>query len=397
VASDREGSLEGRGREEMLPERGDPFSNQEDSSSGKELDETADVFPIGLERRDRVDQNNLQEEDVHEYEMPHPGLKPHDDGGMHAVDSPLPADLLDVSVPPPTVDLELPPPPDRDVSSLIEEQASLEDSRSDEMDIAGPSADKTGQKMDGPLVSELRWKRLHAKADLLRERISKKIENPHLEKLLLDQIAIACDRGLRTRDEFDESERILNEVEGRIHLEEQVKKWSSSLKTWILVYEVLFAALFTVGLLFLPDVMKDLIPGWFPELSSPALTDISIMMMSMLWGGLGGIVSALIGLWAHRALNQEIDRHWAIWFFANPFMGIVLGALIFLLIRAILLGLFPSTSGRIEFSWVLYVMAWIAGFEQNIFYDLIERGMKIFEPRSRKPKSRRRTRMNDRK
>ncbi len=377
------GSLEGRGRDEMLPERGDPFLNQEATSSNKEFDETADVLPRGMERQYEADQAAHQNEDVGEYEMPRPGLESRMDGGMQAVGSPLPDDVMGVHVPPPIVDPELPPPPDRDVTSLLEEQASLKSSNSVEIDRITVPSDKMGQKKDSLLVSELRWKRLHAKADLLRETITKEVDNPHLKKLLLDQIAIACDRGLRTREEFEESERILNEVEGRIHLEKQVRKWSTSLKSWVLAYEIVFAVLFGIGLFLLPNVFKDLIPRWFPEMSSDALIDISTMINSMLWGGVGGIVSALIGLWAHRTLSQEVDRQWAIWFFANPFMGIVLGALIFLLVRAILLGVFPSTSGRFPYLWLLYAMAWLVGFEQNVFYDLIERGMKIFELKKR--------------
>jgi hypothetical protein len=390
VVPSNEGSLEGRGREEMLPERGDPFSNEEDPSPIKEVDETADIFPVGMERRHEVDESIQQYEDFSTYDMPRPGMKSRPDGGMGAVGSPLPEDIMDDRVPPPIVDPELPPPPDRDVSSLLEEQASLKGSSSIEIDKIAIPGDRRGQKKDSLLVSELRWKRLHAKSDLLRERIGKEIDNPHLKKLLLDQIAIACDRDLKTREEFEESERILNEVEGRIHLEEQVQRWSASLKSWVLVYEIIFVVLFVVGLFLLPNMIKDLIPRWFPELSIAGLADINTMIISMMWGGLGGIVSALIGLWAHRALHQEIDRPWAIWFFANPFMGIVLGALIFLLLRAILLGLFPSTSGRFQYSWILYILAGIAGFEQNIFYDLIERGMKIFEPKRRSPKSSRR-------
>ncbi len=390
MAPPNEGSLEGRGKEEMLPERGDPFSNEEDPSQLKEIDGTAEIFPLGLERKSEINQSIHPMDDLDAYEMPRPGMKSRPDTGMHAVGSPLPEDILDARVPPPDVDPELPPPPDRDLTSLLEEQASLKVSNSPEMGRIAILADKPNQKKDSLLVSELRWKRLHAKSDLLRERIGKEIDNPHLKKLLLDQIAIACDRDLRTRDEFEESERILNEVEGRIHLEEQVQRWSASLKSWVLLYEIVFMVVFVVGLFLLPNIIKDLVPRWFPELSTAGVADINTMIISMMWGGLGGIVSAIIGLWAHRALHQEIDRSWAIWFFANPFMGIVLGTLIFLLLRAILLGLFPGTSGRFQYSWILYILAGIVGFEQNVFYDLIERGMRVFEPRRKRSKSRRR-------
>lgn len=379
MAAPNEGSIEGRGSEELLPERGDPFKNQEDPDSGKELDEAADVLPRGLERRQEVDKASHEREETGEVKMPHPRSGPREDGGMRAVGPLLPEDLMDDSIPPPVVEPELPPPPDKDMSSLIREQRSTKGPRSGE-DREIPSAtEKADPKVDSLLVSELRWKRLHAKADLLRKRMSKEIDNPHLRKLLLDQINIACDQSLNTREQFEESERILNEIEGRINLQKQVQKWSASIKSWILAYELFFALIFILGLIFLPNAVKNLIPSWFPELSPSAIPDISTMINTMMWGGLGGIISALIGLWAHRALDQDIHRQWAIWFFANPFMGIVLGALIFLLLRAVLLGLFPSTSGRFQLSWILYAIAWIAGFKQNVFYDLIEHGLKLLE------------------
>lgn len=386
-----EGFLEGRGREEMLPERGDPFQEHEDTPEDKTLDGTRDILPVGMERRQEGNSSAIQKESFQDSEMPESESRTREDGGMHAVDSPLPEDLLDTTVPPPIVEPELPPPTDRDLTSVLQEQESLKGSHSIEADLIHTFVDKPSQKRDNLLVSELRWKRLHAKADLLLERISKEIDNPHLKKLLSDQIAIARDQSLKTREEFDESERILGEVEGRIQLEQQVKKWSASLKSWVLTYELLFAILFLLGLVLLPNIASDLIPRWLPNLPFGAIPDIKTMMISMLWGGLGGTISALIGLWAHRALAQDIDRQWAVWFFANPFMGIVLGALLFLLLRAILLVLFPSTSGRFSLSWILYILAAIAGFEQNVFYDLIERGMKIFEPNRKRPKSRRKS------
>jgi hypothetical protein len=373
----------------MLPERGDPFLERKDTPAEQLSDENGDVLPIGMERSQEVDRTDVQNNDFHVSGMPQSRLTPREDGGMRAVDPPLTEDLLDASVPPPLVEPELPPPPDRDLTSILQEQESLKGSRSSEEDLIHAAVDKPSTKRDSLLVSELRWKRLYAKADLLHERIGREIDNPHLKKLLSDQIAIACDQSLKTREEFDESERILGEVEGRIQLEEQVKRWSASLKSWVLGYELLFAIIFLVGLVLLPNVANDLISGWFPEISSRALPDIRTLIISMLWGGLGGTINALIGLWAHRALAQDIDRQWAVWFFANPFMGIVLGALLFLLMRAILLVLFPSTLGRFTLSWILYILAAIAGFEQNIFYDLIEGGMKIFEPGRKGSKSRR--------
>jgi hypothetical protein len=377
VAESNEGSIEGWGKKEMLPERGDPFTDHADKTPNSEFDQSADVFPRGEEREKELDQRSLEKDDSHPREKLPRRKGPREDGGMHAVGPLLPEDLEDDGVPPPVVEPELPPPPTEEVASILEERALLDSSEVS----AATVDDVVDHKKDSLLISELRWKRLYARADLLGERINKEVDNPHLRKLLLDQIAIACDKSLSRREQFEESERILHEVESRINLEQQVRKWSASIKTWMLTYELFFALLFALGLIFLPNLVSNLVPRWFPESSAGTIPEMITLFISMMWGGLGGIVNALIGLWVHHTLDQEIDRPWATWFFANPFMGLVLGALIFLLIRALLLGLFPSFSARFDLAWIPYILSGFAGFKQNVFYDLIERVLKKLDMR----------------
>jgi hypothetical protein len=368
------GSIEGRGRDELLPERGNPFEESSSSPAENDPDPSADVLPQGLERIQERDSASQTKDQYMEDERPMPRIGPPEDGGMQAVGPPLPEDLLDDSVPPPTVEPELPPPPDRELASLMPDRKLKEEPASEERE---PEASTTGKgtetKADNLLVSELRWKRLHAKADLLRKKVSKEIDNPQLQQLLLDQIAIACDKELSTREQFEESERILNEVDERVNLQEQVQKWSASLKTWVLSYEVAFLCLSIVILLVLPTAVRDYLPTWFTNLSLTTQSNISTMLRAMIWGGLGGSVSALVGIWAHQEFEQELDRQWATWFFANPLMGVVLGALIFLLFRVLLLGLFPSVASEFKATWIIYGLSLFAGFKQNIFYTFFDR------------------------
>jgi hypothetical protein len=377
VEEPRKGSIEGRGRKDLLPERGNPFDDQESSSEHK-LNPSADVFPIGLERAREKEMHTKDASE--EAELTIPTIGPARDGGMHAVGPPYPEDLFESEMPRPAIEPVLPNPPDKEISSLI-----LGGDAEREATILGRKqktpAEETrhDQKSDSLLVSELRWKRLHAKGDLLRKRIDSELDNPHLKEMLLDQISIACEQRLSTREQFEESERILNEVEGRIHLDQEVQKWSASIKNWVLIYEIVFGLLFLAGLVLFPNILSGLISRWFPSLTSSVKSILSIMLNTMMWGGLGGVMSAFIGIWTHRALKQDIDRQWAIWFFANPFMGIVLGAVLFLLFRALLLGVFPISGANFRLWWVLYILSWIVGFKQNVFYDLVERISKLFE------------------
>lgn len=378
-------SMEGWGRDELLPERGNPFDEREASSFDEDPDLSADVLPRGLERLQEEGSDSQNKDSRAEEDRPIPTIGPPDDGGMRAVGPPLPEDLIEDSVPPPLVEPELPPPPDRDLAALIQDVQSAKEPIAVAKEPDGP-LHKVGSdtKADHLLVSELRWKRLHAKADLLKERVAKEIDNPHLKQLLLDQIAIACDQELSTREQFEESERILNEVDERVNLEQQVQKRSASLKTWVLGYELAFLCLSIIVLLLMPSVVRDYFPNWFSNVPFSIQSNISTILRTMIWGGLGGTASALVGIWAHQEFDQELDRSWAIWFFANPFMGLVLGALIFLLSRAILVGIFPSVASNFRAVWILYALGVLAGFKQNVFYNFFDRILKLSAPRKRK-------------
>jgi hypothetical protein len=379
------GSIEGRGREELLPERGNPFEEETSTAPDNDLESSSDVLPQGLERIQERDSVPHTKDQFMEDDKPMPRIEPREDGGMQAVGPPLPEDLIEDSVPPPVVEPELPPPPDNDLASLMRDVKPQEASMSEANETISSQSERGSEsKADSLLVSELRWKRLHAKADLLRKKVVKEIDNPHLKQLLLDQVAIACDQELNTREQFEESERILNEVDGRVNLEEQVQKWSASLKTWVLAYELTFLCLSVIVLLLIPSAIRDYFPAWFSNLSLTIQSNLTTMLRAMIWGGLGGSVSALVGIWAHQEFEQELDRQWAIWFFANPFMGVVLGALIFLLFRVLLVGLLPSVASGFQALWILYALSMLAGFKQNVFYTFFDQLFRLSEPRRRK-------------
>jgi hypothetical protein len=93
-------------------------------------------------------------------------------------------------------------------------------------------------------------------------------------------------------------------------------------------------------------------------------------------------MAALVNLRAQLAFSQDLDRHGAVWYLTNPFIGMVMGALIFLLTRAGRLILFPGAQADIPFPAIIYFVAWIAGFQQHFAYDVAERVTKLFERRS---------------
>lgn len=309
-----------------------------------------------------------------------PRIRPREDGGMRAVGEPLPEDLGAVEMPSPSVEPELPPPrilhDGTRYSTLDDPGAGLADDSLPP--FLRPKTSEPGGGSESLLVSDIRINWLRERADQLEVRVKREIENLPLRKLLIEQLTLARDRKIKNREQFEHAERILNEVENRINLAQSVRAWSASVRTRLMLLVISFGALIVLGLIFLPELIRTASLPEFEFLSSGAISSLDTLVISMFWGGLGGVFGALIGLLTHRVLEEDVDRNWAIWYIATPFMGVVLGAFLFLVIRALLLLAFPSTGGVVTATWVLYVFCWVLGFQQNFAYEIVERVMGIF-------------------
>jgi hypothetical protein len=96
-----------------------------------------------------------------------------------------------------------------------------------------------------------------------------------------------------------------------------------------------------------------------------------------MWGGIGGVIGAMISLVKHIAIDQDFDRQHMMWYIASPIVGYGVGAVIFIIIRAGLLSL--TGPGDISSPFIMYVMAWLGGYQQNVFTNLLKRILKLFQ------------------
>ena len=61
-------------------------------------------------------------------------------------------------------------------------------------------------------------------------------------------------------------------------------------------------------------------------------------------------------------------------------MGLVLGAFVFLVTKFGLLSLFSgSTNLEISSPFVIYILAFVVGYQQNVAWDLMRRILKVFQ------------------
>ena len=114
----------------------------------------------------------------------------------------------------------------------------------------------------------------------------------------------------------------------------------------------------------------------FPTLDS----DIIVGQQTALIGALGGIAGAFFALVRHVSTRLDFSKQYSMWYLTNPLMGMIWGSFVFMVLRA---GMLSLTAGiepqEVTSAWVLYLLAFIIGFQQNVANDIIRRVLKIFQ------------------
>ncbi|MFN7035608.1 MAG: hypothetical protein ACK4SN_04505 [Bellilinea sp.] len=239
-----------------------------------------------------------------------------------------------------------------------------------------------GDENKKPLVTDdfitpERIQALHDRASYALERIKGEINKIELAGQLFDKIESSRQLLFDGKDNFEESERLIVEVEHRLDFIQRVKQSSRTVGLRLFVYELfIFLALITVFVLANIEPQASIIN----QASPFASVNLVQFINTLLWGGFGGVVGALYALWKHIAAEQDFDPQYALWYITNPLLGIALGAFVFLVFQA---GFFSLTAGTeenvtIRSALVIYVFAWVSGFKQNVVYEIVRRILDVF-------------------
>ena len=244
--------------------------------------------------------------------------------------------------------------------------------------VVNPPVDET---MVGLLVSNKRSEQLWDRCERAQTAINQTVNNISLASNLLQQLQQARNFMLAGKDHFDDADLVLGKVEHRIEFNKRMVKISSVYAPRLLIYELVWLIALGSGVLILN------LNGFLASLSiipNPGLVDAGQLVNSLFWGGLGGVVGALYALWKHVADNQDFDPQFSIWYITNPILGVALGAFIFLVIQAGFLSLTAgaTASASIRSASVIYVLAWVAGFKQNVVYEIVRRILDVFSVNS---------------
>jgi hypothetical protein len=293
------------------------------------------------------------------------------DGGMSAGYPPLgDADLL----PEPGVPIEKPDPAAMSGAPLFSTGSFLQPGPGpaigSESGLTQDSEQTAQPAIVDMLVTEAKIKDLWERADKAHKLVNEHINNLQLAQKSLDYIQMARNELMGGPENYEEAERFINEVEYRIELIKKIRKFPKWYIPRLYLYEIVWAIAFLLVLVLFVGIDTA-----FAGSKIEGIPDAVYLLSSMIWGGFGGVVGALLALVKHFSIEQDFDTQHTWWYLSSPAIGIGIGAVVYLFMHVGLFAIIGS-EGDIASPLIIYVFAWLAGYQQNIFTDLVKRMMK---------------------
>jgi hypothetical protein len=185
----------------------------------------------------------------------------------------------------------------------------------------------------------------------------------------------------RDASKIAQAEYYVEQVRARMKRVAESDAAAKKYQWWILVWGLVWGAVYMTALVLLNQ-------SWFHDIVVPsediALVDMEVFLSAMLWGGIGGVVAVLYSLFKHVG-RRDFDPQYNISYIGKPFLGIVLGATVYMIFNLVIrtLGILPAGVEGVEGTatpdvapGVIYLMAWACGFKENRIFDLLDRVMK---------------------
>jgi hypothetical protein len=350
--------IEGKGKE-ILPDRGMPFEEVTDELTEElALGAPRDVTPEELTSLfDEVSAGNLKGLGKDWLEV---------DSGMGAAEPIMTeGDFVSQDLPDdePTA-AEPVPKPYRGLPKAKFTDPDLSVGWSEVEKRPGSARLESEEEMTELFITRDRMEALWTRIDQAQKEIRAKVPSISLARELIEQLERARNEILAGMENFEEAERTINEVEVRISILDRAKQ-----DNWAAIALFLYEVLWAIGLVI-----------FFVTITGQELTDNILLVQSAAWGSLGGITGAFYALWKHVSREMDFSKQYSLWYISNPIMGLVLGALVFLVTNFTLISLFSGTGEKaITSPFVIYLLAFVIGYQQNVAWALIRRVVKVLQ------------------
>ncbi len=217
-----------------------------------------------------------------------------------------------------------------------------------------------------PFVSDRDIVNLWARANQAQQDVNKHITTLYIAQPLLDRIQMAQEQLMAGKDNYEQAKRHINEVEYRVQLSLKLEKWGRTIILPIFVYLGFWFVSLTTILLMMAE-----------KLFAPQFSYTTYLIGSMIWGGIGSTIGALLPLVKHFSEYQDFSKQHTWWYYASPFLGTAMGAITYLFVSTGALSIVQSE--EISSPMTIYILAGLSGYQHNIFTNLVKRMIKTMQ------------------
>lgn len=192
-------------------------------------------------------------------------------------------------------------------------------------------------------------------------------------ELALRTLSEAQDLILENPRQYDEALYRVAVVKTMIARKRNLRRWSYTWGTFVFFYGLVWLIAFVSGY-----VTTDLIRGMLGTTSGD-VDAIRTAWFSALAGGIGGVIGIFYSLYWHVSMKQDFDRQYVMYYFVQPIMGFILGAVFYFILQAGFGALQISgadASNNVVLVAIEVVTGWAAGFRQRAVFEMIEKIVK---------------------
>jgi hypothetical protein len=192
-------------------------------------------------------------------------------------------------------------------------------------------------------------------------------------ELALRTLSEAQDLILENPRQYDEALYRVAVVKTMIARKRNLRRWSYTWGSFVFFYGLVWLIAFVAGF-----VATDFIRGMLGT-SQADVAAIRTAWFSALAGGIGGVIGIFYSLYWHVSMKQDFDRQYVMYYFVQPIMGFILGAIFYFILQAGFGALQisgPDASSNVVLVAIEVVTGWAAGFRQRAVFEMIEKIVK---------------------
>ena len=220
------------------------------------------------------------------------------------------------------------------------------------------------------LVTDNRLLQLWMRIDALEKAVVEESGSQRQVTADLEMLRDARNKLLSGRNMFEDASILVVRVEAQQRYRIRARQWVTRYSPFLVGYYLVWTVLLMLGIFYLTPALSIEVPV--------AGLVLQPMLIAAFVAGLGGVCNGLFAIASH-ARQQDFDPQYLLWYLTIPVMGAVIGIFVDLLALSAIDLL--STGILRSDNFLLYILAFVAGFQQNAALRLMNQLVRrVFAP-----------------